>query len=184
MKMKLVMVLTLAAIVPASAQLAPMKQAAPSVVKTADTLAVTLQTIGSLEKEMDTRISSTGGTEPCAVLGGTRGLYVSGLGAVFTAEVELSVTPGGVGLFQTTVSPDQKAKIHKTKLAHVPMLEQTMRDMALSLAASPALKLSDADQVVVAVRLVYRPWEDATGLPGQLLVRLDHRGGIPKVEVQ
>jgi hypothetical protein len=189
--MRLAILLTAAVMAPASAQLAPMKQAPaavtakPAIAGTASaTSPVPLQTIAALEKEMDRRLSATGGADPCAVLGETRGLYESGLGAVFTAEVELTATPGGIGLFQATVGPDQKAKIHKNKLEHVPLLEQTMRDMVLSLAATPTLKLSDADQVVVAVRLVYRPWEDMTGLPGQIVMRLDHRGGIPKMEVQ
>jgi hypothetical protein len=185
--MKLAIFLTAVAIVPASAQLGNMKPAAPAAAGTiaaVEKSPVPLQAIGVLEKEMNTRISATGGADPCSVLGQARGLYVSGLGVVFTAEVELSATPGGIGLFQATAGPEQKAKIHKTKLAHVPLLQQTMRDMALSLAASPVLKLSDSDQVVVAVRLVYRPWEDVTGLPGQLVVRLDHRGGVPKMEVQ
>ena len=59
-----------------------------------------------------------------------------------------------------------------------------MRDMVLSLAASPVLKLSDTDQIVVAARLVYRPWEDLTGLPGQIVVRMDHPGAAVKMEVQ
>jgi len=128
--------------------------------------------------------SATGGPDPCVVRGLTRGLHMNGLGAVFTAEVELAATPGGVGLFQTTVGPDQKAKFHKTKLARVPMLQQTMRDMVLSLAASPALKLADNDQVVIAVRLWYQRWEDTTGLPGQIVARLDHKGGTVKMDVQ
>jgi hypothetical protein len=118
------------------------------------------------------------------VLQHTRGLYVGGLGAVFSAEVELTATPGGVGLFQTSVGPEQKANIRKSKLAHVPLLEKTLNDMVLSLAASPALKLSDTDQVVVAARLVYRSWEDTSGMPGQIVARLDHRGGTVRVEVQ
>jgi len=188
--MRLAIFLTVAAMAPASAQLAPMKQAPAAVAAkpanagTAPTIApVTLQTIGALEKEMDRRLAATGGTDPCAVLGETRGLYVSGLGAVFTAEVELAATPG-VGVFQTIPGPEQKAKIHKNKLDHVPLLEQTMREMAVVLAGSPPLKLSDTDQVVVAVRLVYRPWEDMTGLPGQIVMRFDRRGSIPKMEVQ
>jgi hypothetical protein len=155
-----------------------------SLVKTAGTVPMPLQIIGSLEKEMDGRIAATGGADPCNVLGPSRGLYVSGLGAVFTAEVELAATPGAFGLFQTAIGAEQKAKVHKEKLAHVTLLQQTLRDMALSLAASPVLKLADSEQVVVAVRLVYRPWEDVSGLPGEMVVRLDHRGGIPKVEVQ
>jgi hypothetical protein len=153
-------------------------------VGTTETVPVSLQALHTLEKEMDTRIASTGGKNPCNVLSSSRGLYISGLGAVFSAEVELAATPGGVGLFQTGVGPEQKAKYRKDKLTNVPLLEQTLRDMALSLAASPALKMADSDQVVVAARLVYRSWEDLTGMPGQIVAHLDRRGGAVKMEVQ
>jgi len=190
--MKLTIFLAAIAIVPASAQLAPMKQTPTTVaakpaatIGAIETSPVSLQTLRSLEKDMDTRISTTGGApNPCNVLGPTRGLYVSGLGAVFSAEVELAATPGGIGLFQTSVGPEQKANIRKLKQSHVPLLEQTLRDMALSLASSPVLKLSDNDQVVVAARLVYRSWEDTTGMPGQIVAHIDRRGGTLKVEVQ
>jgi len=98
--------------------------------------------------------------------------------------VDLINSPGMIGLMQTTVSPDQKAAIRKRKQAHLPLLQQTMRDVLLSLAASPALKLADTDQVVIAVRLFYRPWEDTAGLPGQIVMRLDRRSGVPKMEIQ
>jgi hypothetical protein len=56
--------------------------------------------------------------------------------------------------------------------------------MALALSTSPTLKLSDNDQVVVVARLVYRSWEDVTGLPGQIVAHLDRRGGTVKMEIQ
>jgi hypothetical protein len=56
--------------------------------------------------------------------------------------------------------------------------------MVLSLAASPVLKLSDNDEVLVVVRLWYQPWEDSSGLPGQIVARLDHRGGTVRMDVQ
>lgn len=190
--MKLALCLAAVALMPASAQLGTMKQAPPvtpavrpsGAMVVSEKPAVPLQALGVLEAEMNARLGATGGADPCNVLGQTRGLYLAGLGAVFTAEVELAATPGGIGLFQTAVGPEQKSKIHKSKLAHVPMLQQTMRDMVLSLAASPSLKLADTDQIVVAVRLVYRPWEDTNGLPGQIAMWLDHRGGSVKMEIQ
>jgi hypothetical protein len=193
--MKLTIFLTSVALVSASAsasaQPAPMKPAATTAsarpsgaLGGTETAGVPLQVIHGLEKDMDGRIATTGGKSPCNVLSATRGLYISGLGAVFSVEVELSVTPGGISLFQTPVGPEQKAKYRNDKLTNIPLLEKTLSDFALALAASPALKLSDRDQVVVAARLVYRPWEDSTGMPGQIMAHLDRRGGSVKVEVQ
>jgi hypothetical protein len=157
---------------------------AAGTVGAAQTGAAPLQTILGLEKEMDQRLGTTGTPDPCVVRGSSRGIYVHGLGAVFSAEVELAATPGGVAIFGPQVGPEQKAKYRTVKLARVPQLEQTMRDMVQSLVASPALKLADSDQVVVVVRLWYQRWEDTAGLPGQIVARLDRRGGTVKVDVQ
>jgi hypothetical protein len=187
--MKLTIFLATVALVPAIAQIAPMKPAAAVAAKpegalgTPDRSPAALPTIISLEKEMDGRIAATGGADPCVVWGASRGIYLTGLGAIFTAEVELATTPGAAAMFQT-IGPPQKAKILKSKQAHLPLLEQTLRDMALSLSSSPVLKLADSDQVVVSARLWYRPWEDKTGLPGQITVRIDHRGAAPRMDVQ
>jgi hypothetical protein len=191
--MKLTIFLTAIALVPASAQIAPMKPAPPtgsaaspaSVIIKTEASPVSLQTLRVFEKEMEGRIGATGGTGvPLNVLSPPRGVYVSGLGAVFSAEVELAPTPGGVGIFGPPPGPEQKAKYRKDKLANLPLLEKTLSDMVLSMAGSPTLKLSETDQIVVAARLNYRPWEDLTGLPGQIVAHWDRRGGAVKVEIQ
>jgi hypothetical protein len=193
--MRLAIFLTAVALLPASAQPGAMKQAppppAPVGVKPAGSAAVpeqspvTLKTLDTLEKQLDGQIGGANPTDPCVALGsGMHGLYINGLGAIFTGEVDLINSPTVVGLFGPALGPEQKAGIHKRKQANVAVLQQTMRTMVLWLASSPALKLADTDQVVVAVRLLYRPWEDTTGLPGQIVMRIDRRGGIPKMEVQ
>jgi hypothetical protein len=186
--MKLTILLTAIALAPAGAQPAPMKPAATTAsaatIGIIEASPVPLQTLRAVEKEINGRISTTGGSNPCNVLSSTRGVYVTGLGAVFSTEVELAPAPGGIGLFQTTVGPEQKAKYRKDKLTNVPLLEKTLSDMVLSLVASPTLKLSDTDQIVVAARLVYHSWEDTSGMPGQIVAHLDRRSGTIKVEVQ
>jgi hypothetical protein len=149
----------------------------------ADKPPVPLETIRTLEKEMDARIANTGTPgDYCVVLGSTRGFYLNGLGAFFTAEVGLAVYPGAAALFQAPVGAEQKARIRKSKLAHAPMMEQTLQAMVLSLVGS--LKLADNEQVVVAVRFYDQAAEDRTNLPAQMVARLEHRGGAIKVDVQ
>src|SRR5580698_3527964 len=118
-EMKIIILLTAIALISASAQIAPMKSApntvsaapAPTFVIKTDASPVSLRTLLALEKEMDGRINATRGSGlPCNVVSPTLGVYVSGLGAVFSAEVELSPTPGGIGIFQPTAGPEQKAK--------------------------------------------------------------------------
>jgi len=158
----------------------PVGAVAPS-----DKPAVPLETIRALEREMDARIAATGTPgDVCVVQAPTRGFYLTGLGAVFTAEVSLAATPGAALLFGAPVGAEQKARIHKSKLAHIPMLEQTLQAMVLSLVGSPALKLAENEQVVVAIRFFDLTWEDRSNLPVQMVARLEHRGAAIKVDVQ
>ena len=145
---------------------------------------VALQAMTALEKDIDGRIMATGGADPCVVLGGTRGLYVLGFGAVFTSDVDLVNSPS-IGLFQPTISPEQKALVHKHKVAHLALLQNSMRETLVALAQSVLLKnMSGTDQIVVGVRLMYRPWEDTSGLPGQIVMRADRQGGNIRTELQ
>jgi hypothetical protein len=60
-----------------------------------------------------------------------------------------------------------------------------MGELVQTVATAPSMKgMADTDQIVMVVRLVYRPWEDTTGLPGQILVRADRRGGNIRTELQ
>jgi hypothetical protein len=60
-----------------------------------------------------------------------------------------------------------------------------MRQMLMSLAQSASLKsMPGTDQIVVGVRLMYRPWEDTSGLPGQIVMRADRQGGNIRTELQ
>jgi hypothetical protein len=147
---------------------------------------VALQALTALEKDIDHRIAATGGVDdPCVVLGGSRGLYVTGFGAVFTSDVDLVNSPS-IGLFgQTTISPEQKALVHKHKVAHLALLQNSMRETLVALAQSVLLKnMSGTDQIVVGVRLMYRPWEDTSGLPGEIVMRADRQGGNIRTELQ
>ncbi len=145
---------------------------------------VALQALTALEKDIDGRIAATGGADPCVVLGGARGLYVTGFGAVFTSDVDLINSPS-IGLFQTTITPERKADVHKRKVARVALLQSTMRETLMALAQSVLLKnMSGTDQIVVGVRLMYRPWEDLSGLPGQIVMRADRQGGNIRTELQ
>ncbi|MGD0872825.1 MAG: hypothetical protein ABSB88_25050 [Bryobacteraceae bacterium] len=146
---------------------------------------VALEALTALEKDIDRRIATTGGVaDACVVIGGTRGLYVTGFGTVFTSLVDLINSPS-IGLFQPTISPEQKADVHKRKLAHLTLLQNSMRETLMALAQSASLKsMAGTDQIVVGVRLWYRPWEDTTGLPGEIVMRADRQGGNIRMELQ
>jgi len=150
--------------------------AAPAAVATpTEKPRVPRQALSEVERHLDNKLSSFGGAnDPIDLLGASRGIYLDGYGAVFTVEASLIITPG-LNPFHTVITEPEKEKIHQRKVERLPLLKQLMRDMwrdsATSLTAIP-----DNQQVVIAVRLLYLPWEDTRGLPGEIVMKGDRRG--------
>src|SRR5207249_9673892 len=107
--------------------------------------------------------------DPYILVGLTRGVYLEGYGAVFTAEVSLANGPA-ISPFRPTLTKDDIAKIRAKKLERFPALRQCMRDMLLAAAASLD-EVPSGEQVVVGVSLIYRPEEDRGGMPDQILMQ-------------
>ena len=117
-------------------------------------------------------------------MGNTRGLYLAGCGVIFTTDAMLVTTIGNTPFHQVT--PQEKIQVHQRKLDRLPLLKQVMVEMMKN-AAGALRTLPETDQVVVAVRLFYLPWEDTTGLPGQVLMRANRKAALAgdvKVEVE
>jgi hypothetical protein len=132
-------------------------------------------TLVAMEKIFDGSLERTGGDDPLMVLGGTCGIYLEGYGAVFTAQVNLITSPG-LSPFRLSMSPEDVARIHLRKLRHVPLLKQAMREMLLH-SARTLDTVPLTEQIVVGVSLFYFSWEDAGGLPSQIVMRAQ-RGSL------
>jgi len=125
-------------------------------------------TLAAMEKSLDERISKLWDDNPYLLLGPTRGVYLDGYGAVFTAEVNLMSNP--VSLMHSTLSKDEIAKYHQKKLERLPLLRKALRDALISTAASLDTVPPD-EQVTIVAFLDHYPWEDITGLPAQLTLQ-------------
>jgi hypothetical protein len=142
------------------------------------------QTFTEMEKSFDGQLSGVGGAHPLDILGLTRGLYLEDYGVIFTAEVSLIVTPGPNPFRKDEISPEQKAEIRRLKLENLPLLKKAMRDMvkttAMTFGAAGAKMgiLKPNAQVVLAVRLLYLPFENTVGLPGQIVMKADLKGAL------
>ena len=133
-----------------------------------DSPRVSRQLIVSMEKRLDERISRLWDDNPLSVLGTTRGIYLEGFGAVFTAEINPAVQP--LTLMNPILTPQDKIKFHQKKLERIPQLKkalvQALADTASSLDPVPA-----NEQVVIAVTVTRYQWEDTTGMPAQITVQ-------------
>lgn len=169
-------------------QIKPMASAAPPPnVAPIQASRVPWEKITEVERLADSKFS-TSAKDKLYMLGLTRGLYLSGYGAVFTTELELIDSgPFLPTPFKQTITPAEIAQVHKRKVDNVPVLKQIMRDVWTS-AAGALNMIPDNEQVVVAVRLMYHSqWEDTKGLPAQIVVRADRKallGGNIQTEEQ
>ena len=115
--------------------------------------------------------------QPINLMGATRGLYLPGYGLVFTAELDLTLTPTAGGLLHREITPADVAAIHQRKLAQLPVLQRLMRDM-IAASARQAGTMPDNERIVVAVRLWCQAFEDRTGLPSQILMTADRKSAM------
>jgi hypothetical protein len=176
--------LTLALFLPAAAPLCaqiskPVRAAStatvnPTLPNPAKAMKIAPQTFKDLERRFDTGLAGIGGpNDPIDILGATRGLYLDGYGAVFTTEVSLIITPQ-VNPFRQQITKEEATRVHQRKVARLPLLKQAMADMMKS-SAMTLIQIPDGQQIVLAVRLLYLPWEDTTGLPAQVLMSASRR---------
>jgi len=116
------------------------------------------------------------------LLGTARALYLPGYGAVVTQEVSLIVTPT-ITPFHQSISPQEVVQVHKVKVDRLPVIRQTMRDMWASTAAALSM-VPNNEQIVIAVRLLYKSWEDTKGLPGQIILRGSRGAGVAGLQTE
>lgn len=121
------------------------------------------QEIAAMEKALDQRLARFDMERPLDVLGLTRGIYLQGFGAVFTAEVNLSPAMG-ISPFRPQLAKEDIARVREQKLKRLPQIRALMQDLLLA-AAQSLDRLPAGEQVVLALLLWSHPWEDVSGLP-------------------
>jgi|SRR5215472_10388550 hypothetical protein len=145
-------------------------------VTTAEKPALSFAVMADLEKQLDDKVSMAGGAPPMQLLGPARALYLPGYGAVVTQEVSVIVTPT-ITPFHQSISPKEVAQVHQQKAARLPLMRQTIKDMWTH-TANTLNMVPNNEQIVVAVRLLYKSWEDTNGLPGQITLKGSRSAGI------
>src|SRR5581483_4072225 len=89
---------------------------------------ITRGDLSSIEKNLDNHLARANVPDSFDILGTTRGVYLAGFGAVFSAELNLVVTPN-LSPFHPVFTKQEIARIHDRKLQRLPVLKQNMREM-------------------------------------------------------
>jgi len=138
----------------------------------ADTPRMGRAVIRSAEKLFEARLRPIWPDTPGALIGGVRGVYLDGYGAVFTAE--MNTVSENTSLIISALTPAAKENIHRTKVQRMPQLksslEQSLTDVGLTLDTIPM-----DEQIVLQVVLDRYEWEAPGGYPAELLFQTTRR---------
>lgn len=168
--MKYLALILFTALIPAHAQLTNAAASVPGGSLNVGKGRIALGTFTTLERRFDDEFRKIGEADnPIEMLGASRGVHLDGYGVVFTTELSLVLAPG-TSPFMPTIPKEVVARTRQRKLDRLPVLRQKIREL-MRVAALTLIQIPDGQQLVIAVRLDYRQWEDTSGLPGQILMR-------------
>ena len=131
---------------------------------------VTRPMLVAMEKNLDSRVTRLSQDNPFVLLGPTRGIYLDGYGAVFTAEINLVSAPAALMMFRPQMTKEEIEQHRQLKLSRVPQLKQAMRQAMIDSAASLDT-VPPQEQIVVVAMLSKYPWENTTGIPQQIMMQ-------------
>jgi len=134
----------------------------------ATTPRVSRTSLRAMEKSIDGRLSELWTDVPYLVIGPTRGVYLEGYGAVFTAELNLVANPAS--LMHANVDKGDVTRTRQKKMERIPLLKKALRDALVSTAASLDT-VPNEEQVTIVAFIDHYPWEDVTGMPAQVMVQ-------------
>ena len=106
------------------------------------------------------------------LIGLTRGVYLDGVGAIFTAEV--IVVNAQVSIMHPLPTKEEVVQMRKKKLERIPILRRVLKDALVSAAAALETVPPD-EQVVIALILPRYQFEDPAGVPAQMTVQATKR---------
>jgi hypothetical protein len=125
-----------------------------------------------VEKGLDATLLRFTPDNSHTLIGLTRGVYLEGVGAVFTAEVFL--VNANVNIMHPLPSKEEIVQMRKKKLERLPIFRKVLKD-ALVAAAASLDSIPPDEQVVIAVVFPRFSFEDAGGVPVQMTVQAPKR---------
>jgi hypothetical protein len=129
---------------------------------------ITRTALRNLERSTDTAFEEMLKEDRLYILGATRGVYLQGYGVVFTTEVEL-VASAAQNPFRPAYSKEEIAKLKEKKRVRISYLKENMPAMLVNF-ASTLKDVPPGENVALAVTIPYFRWEDAEGMPRQILM--------------
>jgi hypothetical protein len=129
---------------------------------------VTRSVLRSVELSADNTFSRLVLEDPLSILGATRAVYLDGYGTVLSTEVELAPS-AAENPFRPAFTKEDVQRVKEKKKLRIAYLKENMRSMLIDFAITLAQQPVN-ESVALAVTIPYFRWEDASGMPRQILM--------------
>jgi hypothetical protein len=129
--------------------------------------------VADIEKILEARILKADAADPFDLLVSPQGVYLLGYGVVFTAQLNLIVSPT-INPFRQVMSKEDVARVRARKVARLPLLKQTMQQALINSAASLD-PVPQGENVALSVSIFHFSWENVEGLPQQIVMHAERR---------
>jgi hypothetical protein len=129
--------------------------------------------VADIEKILEARILKADMADPFDLLVSPQGVYLHGYGVVFTAQLNLIVSPT-INPFRQVMSKEDVTRVRARKVARLPLLRETMQQALISSAASLD-PVPQGENVVLSVSIFHFSWENVEGLPQQIVMHAERR---------
>lgn len=130
---------------------------------------VPLAKIVNAQKLISTQLAAMFPEEPWFLIGTARGVYLGGVGAVFSAEINLAMGPS-LSPFRQTITREEIARHRDKQETRLPVLRERMYSILGSM-TTYLDTMPNNEEFVLAVTLLKYPWEDPAGIPSQIVMR-------------
>jgi hypothetical protein len=139
-------------------------------VRAAEPAHVPLAKVINTEKLISTQLAGMYPDEPFFLIGTTRGVYLNGFGVVFSAEINLATGPS-LSPFKPTISKEEIAHHREKKESRLPVLRNRLYEIVGQM-GNYLDTLPTNEEFVLVVTLLKYPWEDTSGMPTQIILRV------------
>jgi hypothetical protein len=130
---------------------------------------VSRDNVATLERLTDGKVIQLDASTPGDVLGRTRGVYLEGYGAVFSAEVDLNPY-AAVNPFRPAYTAAQVDNLRTQKQVRITALKKRMVESMVVIAQNLE-GVPTAERIALAVTIPYFAWEKSEGMPRQILIQ-------------
>jgi hypothetical protein len=130
---------------------------------------VSRDNLAALERLTDGKVIQLDANTPGDVLGRTRGVYLDGYGAVFSAEVDPNPF-AAVNPFRPAYTPAEVDKLRIQKQVRIETLKKRMVESMVVIAQNLE-GLPATEKIALAVTIPYFPWEKSKDMPRQILIQ-------------